>query len=148
MGKRRRIRINATALLQVMKPDFIDNKTAEAAQHSCLLRRELARFGIKNTQGAEPGAGLGDQGRSSVKPDLRFTVDIRVGRELAIRLRVRHYESHVVQDRVGAECMLPGQLSQVAEAEPGLEPDALRINQGYEDDRDLKKVLGDTTDPL
>ena len=82
---------------------------------------------------AEDVAVGGAQGRGRVEPDVGTAGHVRVVGEARVRLRVRDLHEVRLQDGVGAEGVVARGLRR-GQADPGLEPLAVRVQQAHERD--------------
>lgn len=124
----------------------VDHRVGELLEHLALGRAQLARPAIDDAERAE-AAGLRAERRAGVEADVGRPLDEGVVDEAGVEGRVPHLEEGPVPDRVLAEGVLARRLGGV-EADPGLEPLALGVDQGNGRDRRLHEPRREPGQPI
>ena len=108
---------------------------AELAQHLALLIREPQRLPGDHAEGAHGGTIGQVQGGTGIEADAGIARDQGIGGETGIELGVLHHKQIALLDGVGAEGDDPGGLAHPLQAQIGLEPLAIVIDQADQGNR-------------
>ena len=113
--------------------DLGDRLLAEVAQRGALLGGERPRHVIDDAERAQDMAVRGAQRRARVEADVGPADHVRVVREARVRLRVRDLQEIGLEDGVGGEGLVARGL-RLGQADPGLEPLPVRVQEAHERD--------------
>ncbi len=145
-GARRAERVAMRALAQQQR---LHHRLRQLGELELLLFAELARRAVDHAQRAQALAAGQHQRRAGVEADAGLAGDQRVVGEARIGARVGHGHHIALEDGVGAERKVARRLLHAGQAEVGLEPLALVVNQADQRDRragDLRGQAGEAVE--
>ena len=106
----------------------------QVAEHLTLLRAQLARLPVDDTQGACMGAVTQTQGGAGVETEVRCVGNQRIVGKPRVKRGIGHLENAIAQNGMGAERQLARGFGDAWQADIRLEPLAVCVDQA--DQRD------------